>query len=218
MEDAHASSHHLEDIVESNHSQVMVPGVNYLGISTMIHSSETQALAVVKPINKSLPFVVRQHFLVDTTIAEQYYSDYQQFHIYFSPNDIDLIAANIFLKNTLKTYNPTNIHNRHRFNGLDPRKFTFEQQKEQIKLLAKHFHNDYSQLKSFMEPCLIDKTINIPFAQMMRQPATTITTLKEALGPNMPAHIPLLYQQYIDANKAMIEKKCPWVDFFAQNA
>jgi hypothetical protein len=210
--DAYASAHHLEDIVESNHSQVLIPKGNY-----MIHSSETQALAFVKPINKFLPFVVRQHYLVNTTIVEQQYPDYQQFHIYFSPDDIDLLAANIFLKNILKNYNPTNIHNRYRFNGLDPRKFTFEQQKKQIKLLAKHFHNNYSQLKSFMEPCLIDKTINIPFAQMMKQPATTISTLKKALGLNMPVHIPFLYQQYIDANKAMIEKKCPWVNFFLQN-
>jgi hypothetical protein len=221
-EDVYASSHHLEDIVESNHSQIMVPGINYLGVPTMIHSSQTQALSFVEPVDKNKPFVVRQHFPIDLDIVNNKYTDYLNFNIYFTTGDIEVVCANIFLKNIVNTYNPGDKHNNWSSMSIghsDPRNLTIKEREFYIKRLARHFYNtqETGHHTNFMSFCLAHQTINISFAQLMTQPEKVLNILEKGLDIPPPNHVHLLYQNYLNANLLMFNEFCPWIDYFTQN-
>jgi hypothetical protein len=221
-EDVYASSHHLEDIVESNHSQIMVPGVNYRGKPCMIHSSQTQALLFVDPIDKNKPFVIRQHFPIDLDIINDKYPDYLNFNIYFTPDDIEVVCANMFLKNIVNTYDPDLKQNNWSYISIghsDPRNLTIKEREFYIKRLARHLHNtqETGHHANFIKPCTLNQTINISFAQLMTQPEKVLNILEKGLDIPPPDHVHLLYQNYLNANLLMLNKFCPWIDYFTQN-
>tara|TARA_R110000822_G_C15149600_1_gene477101 strand:- start:35 stop:751 length:717 start_codon:yes stop_codon:yes gene_type:complete len=69
----------------------------------------------------------------------------------------------------------------------------------------------------YFVPCPNEKTLNIAFSELINNPESILRDLTECLQVDMPAHIPVFYQNYLTANKLLLEKHCPWLTYCMSN-
>ena len=182
----------LEGIALSNHPT----GSN--NPVTGEHSSLEPCWPWLKAIDKTKPLCVRSHVLVDDTIND-YYPNYQHFHIVTTPDDYEMLAFNTYIKQK-------------RFE-IWPDKDAKQQVSEMVDIYMDGYNDHTPAQKYWYEPYDNSNTINILFKDMMTNPSKVHTQIAEVLGP-VPQHIITYHNNYISKNIEVVNKYAPWITYY----
>ena len=191
--DDYATAHELEGrYVFTNHVN------GSLNKETHQHSSMSQAAEFIEAIDTRKALVVRQHPPLNFSIIEKNFPNYQHFHIYFDSDDAELIIFNCHTKP------PPH-------NNIVDKDSMASSTRMFINRIKDPFPLDLD-VRSFISPYNKEKTLDIKFSDIMKNKNKTLEQLATVLG-KMPSHIPAFYQNYIDANKRVLENNAPWISY-----
>lgn len=194
--DEYGSAHgDIEGVAFGNHQNGSVDPV------TRKHSSLIPCWSWLKAIDKTKPLCVRSHCLVDDTIND-YYPNYQHFHILTTPDDYEILAFNTYIKqNRFEVWSDKDAK---------------QHISEIVDLWIDGYNRHDPEHDHWYEPYDNPNTINILFKDMMTNPSKVHTQIADVLGP-MPNYIVHYHSNYISKNKQVVKKYAPWITYYEIN-
>lgn len=169
------------------------------------HSSMDASWKWLKAVDTSIPLCVRSHILIDETIND-FYPNYQHFHIFTTPEDYEIMSFNYALKVSF---------------GFDPDTSIAMLSEENLQLKMEYYyqkfvdsyHDHTDDIKHWFEPYDHPNTVNILYKDMMTNPNKVHQQLEEILGP-MPTFIKTYHNNYINKNIELVQTHAPWITYY----
>lgn len=190
---------------------------NWNRIDSEVYTTH-QILSIVNPKNNFLPFVLRQHWEFDRNIALEKFPNYINIRITIRQADNELLSAFKFFKILLKNYNNLNSSQWNylsKNNGLDPNELTEEQLRYYLSIIEKeHYNNDpYWDQNNYNSELFLNNEFMIKFNDIIFNKDKVLNYLSNILEKPITPVIEQSYKNYINANKNLINLKCPWINF-----
>lgn len=176
-------------------------------------------LGRVEPKNKSLPFVVSEHFKFKRTQALEKYPNYCNIKITLTENDRELVSAFMFFKLGLRFYNNySDSHFWAKFsNGSqsDPNNLNENELKFCINLIKEKDISEFSKFKeeNFEKNLFPNNEFMLKFNDIIFNKNKVLNYLSEILERPTTSIVEQTYDNYIMVNKNLINCKCPWIKF-----
>lgn len=173
-------------------------------------------LGILEPKFKQMPFVVREHWEFKRDQAVQKFPNYCNIRITTTPDDFELISAFVFFKIILRNYNnldPGQWARLSKGSYTDPNTLNQEDLRYYIKLLEETFvdKSSYWREENFDTNLFPDNEYVLKFSDIIFNRDKVLNFLSKITeNPTIPL-IEQSYKNYINANKNIINYKCPWI-------
>lgn len=190
---------------------------NWSRVDSEVYVSN-KMLKILEPKHKSLPFVIREHREPNREIVKLKYPNYLNIRITTTSADYKLLTAFIFFKITLRNYNDLNPGPWSRLTKgsyIDPNLLNSEELKYYLSLLEESFldKNPYWQEENFTKTSESNNEYMLKFNDIIFNKDLVLNYLSKLIEKPIIPVIEQSYKNYINANKNLINLKCPWINF-----